>query len=361
MLDGPSPRPRRAALRRRAACAAALLVATAACGAEARRAAALYNKGQYAEACPLLKDAYEAGRRDGTLLYQIGYCREVVGNDAAGRQQAWTEAEPVLEKEVKEPRGATLDRLYYLTVINANQSDSETMRQYALQGIEQSEKGPNPNALSGEDWFRIGRLHDFLQEDSLAEAAYRRALSAFEKTPAVNPSYRALVLIKVGDLEYGTAHYELAAKEWDEARALLPGNSQVSPFRHAMALFASKRYADAAARFADDRDAATATESQYGADLAKKIVEVAPLDAADKDGVPFNALGDVDLEARIGDAAKGLRGVREKNSMKPGDPLPAEVALYQKRFLALLSEYLIRHKAVQDFCLQQGIADLVRR
>jgi hypothetical protein len=361
MLEGTLPRPRSAALRRRALCAAALLAAAAACSGGTRRAAGLYNQGKYAEACPLLKGAYDAGRREGTLLYQIGYCREVVDSDAAGRQQAWTEAEPVLEKEVKEPRGATLERLYYLTVINANQSDAGTMRQYGLQGVEQFEKGPDPNALGGEDWFRIGRLHDFLQEESAAEAAYRRALSAFEKTPAVNPSYRALVLIKVGDMEYRTEHYELAAKEWDEARAILPGNPQISPFRHAVALLASKRYADAAARFADDRDAATATESQYGADLAKKIVEVAPLDPADKDGTPFGSLGDVDLEARIRDAAKGLRAVREKNSMKPGDPLPAEVALDQKRFVALLSEYLTRHKVVQDFCLQQGIADLVRR
>jgi len=361
MSVGPSPRSRRAALRRRVLCAAVILAAAAACDGAARRAAGLYNQGKYPEACPLLKEAYDTGGRDGTLLYQIGYCREVVGNDPAGRQQAWTEAEPVLEKEVKAPGGATLERLYYLTVINGNQSDAGTMRQYALQGIELSEQGPDPNALSGEDWFRVGRLHDFLQEESPAEAAYRRALSAFEKRPAVNPSYRALVLIKVGDLEYGTAHYELAAKEWDEARAILPDTAQINPFRHAVALLASKRYADAAARFADDRDAETATESQYGADLAKKIIQVAPLDTADKDGTPFGGMSDVELEARIGEGVTGLRAVREKNSVKPGDPLPAEVAVYQKRFVALLSEYLVRHKVLQDFCIRQGIADLVRR
>jgi len=55
------------------------------------------------------------------------------------------------------------------------------------------------------------------------------------------------------------------------------------------------------------------------------------------------------------------RAAREKNSYRPGDPLAPEVALHQKRFCALIGEYFVRTQAIQEFCLHEGIADLVRR
>jgi len=66
-------------------------------------------------------------------------------------------------------------------------------------GIEQFEKGSNPNALSGEDWFRLGRLHDLLVEPSEAEAAYRRSVSAFTKEKSGSAIYRSLALAKVAN------------------------------------------------------------------------------------------------------------------------------------------------------------------
>src|SRR5207245_258682 len=36
---------------------------------------ALYDQGKYAEALPLLAKAIASGVRDGTVLYQLGYCR----------------------------------------------------------------------------------------------------------------------------------------------------------------------------------------------------------------------------------------------------------------------------------------------
>src|SRR6267143_832452 len=137
---------------------------------------ALYAQGKYAEALPLLQKARDAGLGDGTLLYQIGYCREVVEGKADARKEIWREAEAALAKEVAAPEGATVERLYELTVIASDRGDFESMTRLARQAVDRHEKGPDPNALAGEDWFRLGRLHDFLSEASEAEAAYRRGV-----------------------------------------------------------------------------------------------------------------------------------------------------------------------------------------
>ena len=297
---------------------------SAACSKEslARRTAtrgmALYDQGKYAEAMPLLKEATDAGLQDGILLYQLGYCREVAEHKPDVRKETWKQAEPLLAREISQTGGATLERLYYLTVISSDQGVYDRMTQYARQAVEQYEKGPDPNALNGDDWFRLGRLHDFLQESSEAEAAYRRSASVFSKSKGGNGSY------------------------------------------HSLALLAVRRFDDAIARFVADHGDSN-VESQYGADLARKMKDVAPLEANDIDGASFGGIPDDVLPVRVGEAAKAFRAAREKNKFRPGDPLPAEVALYQKRFVALLGEYFVRTKSLQEFCLKEGIADLVRR
>jgi hypothetical protein len=67
------------------------------------------------------------------------------------------------------------------------------------------------------------------------------------------------------------------------------------------------------------------------------------------------------LDERVRDAGKAYKAVREKNSYKPGDALPAEVADQQKRFVSLLVMRLAEAQEVQEFCLKEGIAELVRR
>jgi len=320
----------------------------------------LYNQGKYAEALPILQKASEAGLRDGILLYQLGYCREVADQKPEVRREIWNQAAPLLAREVSQPGGATLERLYYLTVISSEQEAYDRMAQYARQATEQFEKGPNPNALSGEDWFRLGRLHDFLQEPSEAEAAYRRSVSVFSKSTGGSASYHSLALAKVGDFDLNAGHYGLAAEEFDEAMQIFPANRQVRPYRRALALLAVHRLDDAIARFGEDQGE-TNVESQYGADLARKMKEVAPLEAKDADGMPFGNIPEDALPVRVRQAAKAYRAAREKNSFRPGDPLPAEVALHQKRFVGLLGEYFVRTKSLQEFCLKEGIADLVRR
>jgi hypothetical protein len=321
----------------------------------------LYNSGKYAEALPLLEQSAEKGRT-GTLLYEIGYAKGAADPAHADeKKRLWAEAEPLLAQEITAPGGATLDRYYYLTVINFDQAESDKVSEYAHQAVNQIEMGPEAGKLGGEDWFRLGRLHEFLNEASESEAAYRRAVSAFRDHPAPNPTYQALALASVGSRDFEARRFVDAAAEFNQATALAPGLGHVKPYLHGIALLAANRYNDAATAFMKDRDAETATDAQYGADLARKAQEAGGLEANDTDGVPFESLTGDQLDGRIREAAKAFRDLRTKNSWKPGDPLAAEIVPAQKRFCALLREKLVQERWLQEFCLREGIADLVRR
>jgi len=335
-----------------------------ACGGASRRAeeaAGLYNQGNYAGALPILQTLYDDGRRDGTSVYQLGYCRFELDHDAGARGRTWGEAEPLLEKEIKTAGGATLERIYYLTSINAAEGDLAAVGSYARQAIEVGEKSGDPNALTGEDWFRLGRMHDFLGEGSDAEAAYRRSVSAFDRIPAKNPTYRALARVRVADQMLRDQRFDEAVLAYDEALKALPGTPHVPPYRHALALIGVGRFEEAAARFGQETDAEVVTEAQYGADLARKAIEVAPVEARDADGTALRDLPRETLVDRIGDAGKALRAAREKYKLRTGDPLPAEVRDRQRRLVALLIEAMLRDGGIQALTLQIGVADLVRR
>jgi tetratricopeptide (TPR) repeat protein len=361
------------------ALALALFAAVAACGgggekvgsetAEAPRPAApvdpgvaLYNQGKYGDALPLL-EASAAKAKTGTLLYQIGFAKGALAGagGAAVRKPFWIEAKPLLTSEIGTPEGATLERLYYLSVINFDEGEIELMQKYSRQAVDTIEKGGDLNALNGEDWFRLGRVHDFLREPSEAEAAYRRAVAAFRKVPAANPAYEALTLVRVADIDYESRRFDVAANGYEEALKLVPNLDQVKPYRHGVALFGAGRFDEAVAALANDRDAETAPDAQYVADLARKAKDAGGLNIADTDGTPIMGLDPGTLETRIRDAAKEFRTVREKYSVKTGDPLPGEAVQHQKRFVSLLREYLVQNQGVQDFCVKEGIADLVRR
>ncbi|HYV84473.1 MAG TPA: hypothetical protein VFB49_01045 [Patescibacteria group bacterium] len=358
--------PRRTLSRALLAVAGVLLVTCASRSKDASTAAtdpgqALYNQGKFADALPLLEKSAGAGKT-GTLLYQIGFCKTALpGATPDAKKAYWTEAKPLLEKEIAVKGGATLDRLYYLTVISSDDGELEVMRKYARQAVDTIEKGPDPNALTGDDWFRLGRLHDFLQESSEAEAAYRRAVSAFAKAPAANPSYEALSLVRVADLDFEAHHFNDAADGYARALALVPAFQQVRPFRQGTALLAVGRFDEAVKAYGLDRDDKTASESQYAADIARKAAAVGGVEKTDADGTPIEGMPLEGLEDRCRRAGKEFRAAREKNSWKPGDPLPAEVAQFQKRFVSLMRERFMQTGEVQEFCLKEGIADLVRR
>lgn len=330
-------------------------------GAPVDPAQALYNSGKYADALPLLEQAATKART-GTLLYEIGYARGVVeGTHGAEKKRLWAEAEPLLEQEIASPGGATLDRYYYLAVINLDQGELDKVKEYAEKAVNQIEKGPEAGKLGGEDWFRLGRLHEFLDEPSESEAAYRRAVSAFRDRPASNPSYQALALASVAARELQARRFSEAAAAFDQALALAPDLGYVTPYLHGIALLGAGRFNDAATAFMRDRNAETATDAQYAADLARKAEAAGGLDPQDTDGVPIEGMGGDLLDGRIREAAKTFRDLRTKNSFKTGDALPAELVPAQKRFCALLREKFLQDHLMQEFCLREGIADLVRR
>jgi tetratricopeptide (TPR) repeat protein len=361
-------------LRRTGRAASVVALATAAillgCGRSEKQAGpaapldpgqVLYSQGKYAEALPLLEKSLDSDR-SGTRLYQTGFCKGAVeGQAGTSKQKLWDEAAPLLEKEIAAPGGATLDRLYYLTSISYTKKDLDATRKYARQAVDQIEKGPDPNALTGEDWFRLARLHEFLQEGSESEAAYRRAISFFNKTPALNPSYQALTVARIADLDFDGLRYDLASVGYDAALKLVPGLDQVKPFRYGVSLLAVGRLDEAIAEFAKDRDPDSQTESQYAGDLARKAKEAGGLVSADSDGVTIAGMAIDGLEERIRKSGKAFRAAREKNSYKPGDPLTAELADAQKHFASLLRERLLQTRELQEFCLKEGLADLVRR
>ena len=235
------------------------------------------------------------------------------------------------------------------------------MQEYARQAINQIEQGPDAGKLGGEDWFRLGRLHEFLEERSESEAAYRRAVSAFRDHPAANPSYQALALAAVAARDLEARRFTEAAAGYDQALALAPTLGHVPPYLHGITLLGAGRFNDAATAFMRDRDAETATDAQYGADLARKAQEAGGLDPQDHDGVAIEGMGGDLLDGRIREAAKTFRDLRTKNSWKPGDALPAELIPAQKRFCALLREKFLQEHLLQEFCLREGIADLLRR
>ena len=322
---------------------------------------ALYNSGKYAEALPLLEQSAAKGRT-GTLLYEIGYAKGAADPaHAEEKRRLWGEAEPLLAQEITSPGGATLDRYYYLTVINYDQGEGDKVQEYAHQAINQIEQGPDAGKLGGEDWFRLGRLHEFLSQPSESEAAYRRAMSAFRDRPAANPSYQALALAAVGQRDLEARRFADAAAEFDQALALSPGLGHVQPYQHGTALLGADRFNDAATAFMKDQDMETATDAQYAADLARKAQQAGGLEANDTDGIPFQGMGSELLDGRIREAAKSFRDLRTKNSYKTGDALPAELVPAQKRFCALLREKFLQDHFMQEFCLREGIADLVRR
>jgi len=349
------------------ALAAACAVACSSGGEASKKSApqdpaqVLYAQGKYAEALPLLEKAL-AARRTGSLLYQIGYSKGVVeGTGGAAQKQLWSEARPLLEQEVAAPGQATLDRLYYLTVISSDDGQAEAMRKYGRQAVDTIEKGADQSHLSGEEWFRLARIHEFLEEPSEAEAAYRRSVSAFRAAPAANPTYQALALARVGELELDNRRYEAAADAFAEALKLVPSLNQVRPYRNGVALFGAGRFDEAIAAFGADRDPQTMTESQYAGDLARRTKEAGGLIPAEPDGVPIDQMPLESLDGRIKDATTALRSSREKNSYKPGDPLVPEIADRQRRFTSLMRERFLQTGELQDFCLQEGLADLVRR
>ena len=322
---------------------------------------AFYNQGKYAEALPLLRAQAESART-GTLLYQLGNCISQVEGNENDRRSLWEEAIPLLEKELSGPEGTTLDRLYYLAAIHMSEGDYEVMRRFSQRAVDDIEKGPNLTSLDGEDWFRLARIHDWLNEPSEAEAAYRRAVSAFSADgPADNPAYQTLALAHVADLDFLHLRYQSAAHNYNEALKLMPGSKEIRQFNHGLSLLAIDQFTDATARFMEDRDPKTREESRLAVDIARMSEEAGPLIEEDFDGLKLGRMPIGTLQNRILQSGGAFRQVRNRHSYKTGDPLVPELLEKQKRFISLVRERLTRTREIQAFLERESLAELIRR
>ena len=354
---------------------ALILLAAGSCARESTtpplpRSILLYEEGRFEESLPLLRADLEPGA-DGALLYRIGFVEYLLDADREKQMRTWGEAERLLEAEIASTGDATLDRLFYLAKINAEQYEDEVMRGFARRAVEKFEDEGTPDLLSGADWYRLGYLHELMNDASRAEAAYRRAGSIFERQPEGQQIYRALASALVADLDFDGGRYGRAAGAYDRAVSIAPALNLVHPFQHGLALFGAGRFDEAIARFAEvqpgDGHRATGTdqetlvnEAQYAADLARMAVDAGEVVGEDIDEMPFTKMLDGVLLIRIRDAAGAYRGVREKYAYRPGDPLPSEMKAFQRRFVALLRERLMRDAGIIGFLSRESISDLVR-
>jgi tetratricopeptide (TPR) repeat protein len=320
----------------------------------------LYNQGKYGEALPLLREQ-EGSKRTGTLLYQLGYCVLAVEGDRAKRQVLWEAAVPLLEQELSAPQGVTLERLYYLAAIHMSNGDHDAMRRFARRAVDEIELGPEMAQLDGEAWFRLARIHDWLNEPSEAEAAYRRAVSAFRADgPADNPAYQSLALARVADLDFSNLRYESAVINYDDAFKLVPESGEIRAFNHGLSLLAVGRFAEARDRFMADQDPKTKEESILAAGIARMCEEAGPLIEDDFDGMRLGSMAIGTLHNRVLESAGAFMQVRNRYSYKPGDPLVPDLVDKQKRFISLVREWLIRKREIQAFLDGEGLAELVR-
>ena len=352
-----------------------ILLAAGSCARESitpplPRSILLYEEGRFEESLPLLRADLESGA-DGALLYRVGFVEYLLDADGEKQMRTWGEAERLLEAEIAATGDATLDGLYYLAKINAEQFEFDVMRRFAALAVEKFEDAGNPASLSGADWYRLGYLHELMNDASRAEAAYRRAGSIFEKQPDGQQIYRALASALIADLAFDGGQYERAAGAYDRAVSLAPVLNLVHPFQHGLALFGAGRFDEAIARFAEvkagDGHRVTGTdpeilfnEAQYATDLARMAVDAGEVVGEDLDEMPFTKMLDEVLLRRIRDAAIEYRRVREKYAYRAGDPLPSEMKAFQRRFVALLREKLIRDAGIIGFLSRESISDLVR-
>ncbi|HET6278369.1 MAG TPA: hypothetical protein VFG08_06275 [Candidatus Polarisedimenticolia bacterium] len=320
----------------------------------------LYNQGKYSEALPLLREQ-EGRKRTGTLLYQLGYCAFVVEVDEGKRQALWEAAVPLLEQELSAPQGVTLERLYYLAAIHMSNGDHEAMRRFSRRAVDEIEMGPDMTQLDGEAWFRLARIHDWLNEPSEAEAAYRRAVSAFRADgPADNPAYQSLALVRVADLDFLSLRYQAAVLNYDDAFKLVPESSEIKAFNYGLSLLAAGRFAEARDRFMSDQDPETMKESILAAGIARMCEEAGPLIEDDFDGLRLGSMAIGTLQNRVMESGGAFMQVRNRYSYKPGDPLVPDLVDKQKRFVSLARELLIRSRGIQVFLDREGLAELVR-
>jgi len=317
---------------------------------DAAEGARLYDRGDYDGALPLLEESVSQGVDDGQVFYRLAYIYEVKGQPDKVRS-AREKAEPLLARQAAS-EGGTLEDSYYLTALYAGLQRAEDMRKAAEAGVK---KFGQRSDLSGEDLFRLGRLHQFAGRGELAAAAYRKATEAMAKEPDPNPILFALALISDAGTDLQARRYTEAAQKLEKAESLNP-KSPPDGYRMALADLGAERYAQARERFGRVRDEATATEAQYGADVARHLEVLGKKVEKTADGKTFLEMDNVALEASLKAAAQSYREAKGG-----GKAHPESLAEAERLFFSLTAEWMLRGNSLREVSLSGKFADLIRQ
>jgi Tfp pilus assembly protein PilF len=316
----------------------------------AQEGALLYDRGDYDAALPLLEKAAEKGTKDGQVLYQLAYIYDQKGerDKAKGYRE---KAVPLLDKQAGSAKG-TLEDSYYLTALYLQLQRVTEMRNAAQAGIQKFGKRSD---LSGEDLFRLGRLYQFAGDAAQSASTYRRAVDAMAAEKSPNPILYALALSADAGTDMQARRYGDAASKLEQAEALNPKNPPPLMQMALMELGAG-RYAEAKERFARVKDEATASEAQYGADVAAHLEQCGGRREALADGEPLQEMTNEEVQEALGAAATAYR---EAKGAPDADP--AKVREAEAMFFSLAAEWMLRGQSLREVSLSGNYADLIRR
>ena len=335
-----------------------LITLTLGCGgsaaSEAQKAAQegerLYDRGDYDAALPLLEKAASKGLKNGQLFYQLTYTYERMGQRE--KAQSYREkAVPLLEKQTESANG-TLEDSYYLTALYIQMQRAPDMQKTARAGIEKFGKRTD---LSGADLFRLGRLYQFAGNAGLSASTYRKAVESMAAEKDPNPILYALALTADAGSDTQARLFGDAARKLQQAETL---NPKAPPPLYQVALMnlGAGHYAEARERFARVQDEATATEAQYGADVAAHLERCGGRLEAPPDGKPFQEMSNDEVLDALGAAAAAYR---EAKSAASADPAKAQQA--EALFFSLAAEWMLRGNPLREVSLSGNYADLIRR
>ncbi|HEV8374767.1 MAG TPA: tetratricopeptide repeat protein [Candidatus Polarisedimenticolia bacterium] len=329
-------------------------MAGACAASEAKRAAAegsrLYDRGEYDAARPLLEKAVAKGMKDGRIWYQLAYIYDQKG-DAAKAADFRQKAEPLLSQRVSSA-GGTVEDAYCLTALYNSQQRLEEVRKTAQAGLK---KFAARRDLDGEDWFRLGRLHQFAGNGELAAGAYRKASEKMEMEKDASPVLFALALVSDAGTDLQSRRFDDAARKLEKAESINP-KSPPAAYDVALAELGARRYAKARESFARVRDEATVSEAQYGVDVARHLEACGGALDKNLEGKPLLEMDNPSLEAALASAATSFREAKAK----AGDGSDA-TREKERHFFSLAAEWMIRGNSLRETSLGGNYADLIRR
>jgi Tfp pilus assembly protein PilF len=330
------------------------LVGGGCAASEAQKAASegakLYDRGEYDAALPLLEKAAAKGLNDGQLQYQLAYIYESKGERDKARA-AREKAEPLLAKQVQSGK-ATLEDSYYLTALYRYLQRPTEMKKTAEDGIKKF--APRPD-LSGEDLFRLGRLYQFAGNGELSAATYHKAAQAMAGEKDPNAVLYALALSSDAGADLQARRYAEAAEKLEKAKGLNP-KAPPSSYQIALAELGAGQLEEARQHFAEVHDPDTASEAQYGADVAARLQKCGGRMEQGADGKPFAEMDNAAVQEALGAAAQSFR---EAKQVDQGDPAKLQEA--ERLFFSLAAEWMLRGSSLRDLSLSGNYADLIRR